>query len=356
MEEIINLIKSVNVEYLIKYAEIIVIILGFQIIGPIVARIIIGIVHKLMKSDKKSVESGFYKPLKYFFYVLGFYISIYTLGTTKGIEKLADKAMRIVVIVLFAKGIADSLNPDSPIFNIINKNSKKESNNNDALNLFLSKVLKTLVYIIMAFVVITEFGYDLSGLAAGLGIASAAVALAAQDIVKSLIGGFTIITDKPFDIGDYIEIGGGLYTGTVVDITFRSTRIKVINNSIITIPNSLLVSEYIINWNKLESRMIETYLRISLESTTEQINRCISKIITVLNTNDIVLEDTTEVHLDKIGEDCNSIFIRTYISVTDYSEYLKAKDKILCDILDVLERENIDLVYPTQTVYTKNRV
>ena len=355
MEEIINLIKSVNVEYLIKYAEIIVIILGFQIIGPIVSRIIISIVHKLMKSEKKATESGFYKPLKYFFYVLGFYISIYTLGTTKGIEKLADKALRIIVIVLLAKGIADSLNPDSPIFNIINKNSKKE-NNNDALNLFLSKVLKTLVYIIMAFVVITEFGYDLSGLAAGLGIASAAVALAAQDIVKSLIGGFTIITDRPFDIGDYIEIGGGVYTGTVVDITFRSTRLKVINNSIITIPNSLLVSEYIVNWNKLESRMIETNLRISLESTTEQINRCISKIITVLNTNDIVLEDTTEVHLDRIGEDCNNIFVRTYISITDYSEYLKAKDKILCDILDVLERENIELVYPTQTVYAKNRV
>lgn len=355
MEEIINLIKSVNVEYLIKYAEIIVIILGFQIIGPIVSRIIISIVHKLMKSEKKAIESGFYKPLKYLFYVLGFYISIYTLGTTKGIEKLADKALRIIVIVLLAKGIADSLNPDSPIFNIINKNSKKE-NNNDALNLFLSKVLKTLVYIIMAFVVITEFGYDLSGLAAGLGIASAAVALAAQDIVKSLIGGFTIITDRPFDIGDYIEIGGGVYTGTVVDITFRSTRLKVINNSIITIPNSLLVSEYIVNWNKLESRMIETNLRISLESTTEQINRCISKIITVLNTNDIVLEDTTEVHLDRIGEDCNNIFVRTYISITDYSEYLKAKDKILCDILDVLERENIELVYPTQTVYAKNRV
>ena len=308
-----------------------------------------------MKSEKKATESGFYKPLKYLFYVLGFYISIYTLGTTKGIEKLADKALRIIVIVLLAKGIADSLNPDSPIFNIINKNSKKE-NNNDALNLFLSKILKTLVYIIMAFVVITEFGYDLSGLAAGLGIASAAVALAAQDIVKSLIGGFTIITDRPFDIGDYIEIGGGVYTGTVVDITFRSTRLKVINNSIITIPNSLLVSEYIVNWNKLESRMIETNLRISLESTTEQINRCISKIITVLNTNDIVLEDTTEVHLDRIGEDCNNIFVRTYISITDYSEYLKAKDKILCDILDVLERENIELVYPTQTVYAKNRV
>ena len=355
MEEIMNLIQSVNVEYLIKYAKIIIIILGFQLIGPIASRLIIGIVHKIMKSDKKATESGFYKPIKYFFYVLGFYISIYTLGTTAGIEKLADKALRLIVIVLLAKGTADSLSPESPIFNIINKGSKKESNN-DALNLFLSKVLKTLVYIIMVFIVVSELGYDLSGLAAGLGFASAAVALAAQDIVKSLIGGFTIITDKPFDIGDYIEVGGGIYTGTVVDITFRSTRLKVVNNSIITIPNSLLVSEYIINWNKLESRMIETNLRISLEATTEQINRCISKITTVLNTNDIVLEDTTEVHLDRIGDDCNFIFVRTYITITDYSEYLKAKDKIFCDILDVLERENIDLVYPTQTIYSKNRI
>ena len=352
MVNIIELIKTINVDYLIKYAKIIAIILIFQLIGPVIARVIIGIIHKVIKSDKKSTESGFYGPLKTFFYVLGFYISIYILGTTKGIEKVANKVLKLIIIGLFSKGLADSLTPDSFIFSLRNKGD--ENKKPEAINGLICKIMRVVIYLIAIFVIITELGYDLSGLFAGLGIASAAVALAAQDVVKSLLGGFTILTDKPFEIGDYIEVG--VYSGTVADITFRSTRIRAINNSIITIPNSLITSEYIINWNKLESRIIDTKLRISLEATTEQINRCISKITTVLKANEEVKDDTIEVHLSEISADCNTISIRTYVKVTDFSAYLKSKDRIYCDILDVLERENIDLVYPTQTVYTKNRM
>ena len=352
MVNIIELIKTINVDYLIKYAKIIAIILIFQLIGPVIARVIIGIIHKVIKSDKKSTESGFHGPLKTFFYVLGFYISIYILGTTKGIEKVANKVLKLIIIGLFSKGLADSLTPDSFIFSLRNKGD--ENKKPEAINGLICKIMRVVIYLIAIFVIITELGYDLSGLFAGLGIASAAVALAAQDVVKSLLGGFTILTDKPFEIGDYIEVG--VYSGTVADITFRSTRIRAINNSIITIPNSLITSEYIINWNKLESRIIDTKLRISLEATTEQINRCISKITTVLKANEEVKDDTIEVHLSEISADCNTISIRTYVKVTDFSAYLKSKDRIYCDILDVLERENIDLVYPTQTVYTKNRM
>lgn len=355
MENLINIFKSVNVEYLIKYARLIVIILGFQLLGPLIAQVIIGIVHKIIKSDEKAKDSGFYGPAKYFLYILGFYICIYNLNVTAGILKLADKAFKIITIILITKGIADSIKPSSFIFRVINKDARKrrkENHANDALNLFLSKVFKTIVWIVAIFVVMSELNYDLSGLAAGLGIGSAVIALAAQDFVKSLMGGFVIITDKPFEIGDYIEVG--TFTGTVIDISFRSTRIRGINNSIVTIPNSLISSEYITNWNKLESRRVSTELRLGLDVTTEQINRCISKITTVLKTNEDVKEDTVQVHLADIRPDCNAILLVAYVKITDYNEFMKSKDRIFCDVLDVLARENIELVYPSQTVYTKN--
>ena len=354
MENLISLFKSINVEYLIKYARLIVIILGFQLIGPIIAQIIIGIFHKIIKSDEKAKESGFYVPTKYFFYVLGFYISIYNLNVTAGILKLADKAFKIITIILITKGLADSIKPSSFIFKFINKDARRRKKDiaNDALNLFLSKVFRTIIWIVAIFVVMSELNYDLSGLAAGLGIGSAVIALAAQDLVKSLMGGFVIITDKPFEIGDFIEVG--TFTGTVIDISFRSTRIRGINNSIVTIPNSLISSEYITNWNKLESRRISTELRLGLDVTTEQINRCISKITTVLKTNEDVKEDTVQVHLSDIRADCNAILVVAYVKITAYNEFMKSKDRIYCDILDVLARENIELVYPSQTVYTKN--
>ena len=72
--------------------------------------------------------------------------------------------------------------------------------------------------------------------------------------MKSLLSGVVIFTDRPFEIGDWVEIG--VYQGTVKDITFRSTRIQTITNAIVTIPNSLITAESVTNWNKLKTRRV----------------------------------------------------------------------------------------------------
>ena len=84
--------------------------------------------------------------------------------------------------------------------------------------------IKFLIYAIAVFIIIFEMGYDLSGLITGLGIGSVVLTLAAQDMIKSLLGGFFIFTDKPFKVGDFIKFS--TYEGTVEDITFRSTKIR----------------------------------------------------------------------------------------------------------------------------------
>ena len=93
--------------------------------------------------------------------------------------------------------------------------------------------------------------------------------IAAQDFVKSIIGGMQIVADKPFEIGDFIEVGE--FAGTVTEITYRSTRIKATNNSIIAVPNSVIVTEYVKNWSRLEHRRLDMELRIDLNTPKETI-------------------------------------------------------------------------------------
>lgn len=340
---------SLNVNSTITYATALAIILGARLISPIITHIIIYIFHKLFKVDNKIVNSGFYEPIKFIITVLGFGIAIYYLQLPKGVINLYNKVFRSLLVLAIAKALANCLNPDSTFFTKLESSTK--FNGNEALNSFLGKILKIIIYIVAAFVILKDFGYDLGGLATGLGIGSAVVALAFQDFVKSLIGGFTILTDKPFEIGDYIEVG--VFQGTVIDITFRSTRIRATNNAIISLPNSVIVSEYVKNWSRLENRRLEMRLRLNLNSNTETIQRCISKLKTVLKANNNVIEDTVMVHLDSIENDANIIWIVAYINTSDYSEFCQMKEEINCDILSVLERENIELVYPTQKVYTK---
>ena len=191
----------------------------------------------------------------------------------------------------------------------------------------------------------------MTGLFTALGIFSAAVALAAQEIVKSLIGGMEILTDKPFIIGDWIEVG--THQGTVIDITYRSTRIKSYNNAIITIPNSSITAESIINWNRLSSRRFETNLRLSLDTTSEKLKKIVKEMKLVLENNASVMKDTVEVHVSAISPSSVDIFIFLYVKETDYSKFLKIKEELLCTLLFLVEKENIELAYPTQTLYLK---
>ena len=162
----------------------------------------------------------------------------------------------------------------------------------------------------------------------------------------------SILSDRPFEIGDWIEVA--TYAGTVVDITFRSTRIKTINNTIITIPNSVITSEYVINWNNLKSRRLDLSLGLHLDTTGEKIRKIIKQIKVVLANNPNVIEDTIQVNFASITECSSNINMFMYINETNYLKFLNIKEEILCSLLVLIEKENIELAYPTQTVYLKN--
>ena len=221
--------------------------------------------------------------------------------------------------------------------------------------MFLCQIAKFIIWIIYLFIIFAEMGYakDLSGLVTALGVGSAAIALAAQDLVKSLISGVTILTDKPFVIGDWIEVDQ--YQGTVIDITFRSTRIKSYNNSVVTIPNSVITSAYVINWNRLTSRRFECILNLSLETPSEKIKKVVKEIKVVLENDPKVIKETIQVSLINITAYSNDIKIVLFLKEAEYVPFLKAKQDVLCSLLFLVEKENIDLAYPTQTLYVKRK-
>ncbi len=347
MSEILNML---DIDSVLKYSIALAIILAVRLFCPIVSRIIIFIFHKIFKVETKSSESGFYGPLKFLFTVIGFGIAIYYLKLPEGIINLYNKIFKIILIAVVAKSLTNCLTPNSTFFTKLESSTR--FNGNEQLNAFIAKILKTIIYIAAAFMIMADFGYNLGGLAAGLGIGSAALALAAQDFVKNIIGGIAIISDRTFEIGDYIQIG--TYCGTVIDITFRSTKIRDNQNTIISIPNLVIVTEYVQNWSKIKSRRFETRLRLGLETSTETINSCIGKIKTILKTNDNIDSETIIVTLEEIKEDSNVLWIVAYLKTGDYDEFVRIREKVNCSILDVLERENIDLVYPTQRVYMKS--
>ena len=302
-------------------------------------------------TGKEIRENSLYKPLKSVIIWIGLHIAVLTLGLPNNLTAICNKIFRIGIIIILAVGIANIFSPDSKIFKKI-ANHRRIKGNQTLVN-FISKVTKGIIYVIAVFLVMTELNFNLSGLIAGLGLGGVIVALAAQDIAKNLFGGMAIILDKPFSVGDWIQTTN--YSGTVEDITFRSTRLRMTDNTVVTIQNSTLSNEPVINYARLPMRRYSTTLNLALETNSDVVENIIGKLRFALSNTEGVIVSGLMVYFKNISEDGIEIGIFFNTNIVSYNEYLEFCEQINLLLLKVLESENVKLTYPTQKVYVADK-
>lgn len=356
MEQINNFIKWVQLIEITQIIDI-VIAIGIYLIFRILSRSLTYITIRMFKrksKNKKAIKDNpFYAPLRIFYVVLGIYLAILFLKIPLGINdiifSIVNKIFKISIIILFANGIANSLTVRS---NFINRVKEKISPDvEDTMFRFILKAIRILIYIIAGFLVATELGYNLNGLVAGLGIGSVVITLAAQDTAKNLFGGLVIFLDKPFIVGDWIEVEN--YEGTVEDITFRSTRVRTFENSVVNIPNAAIANDSIINWSRMEKRRNKVNLCLELDTTIEKVQIVQKRIKEMLMKHDDVIDDTIIVRFDNITDNGINLLVCSYTNSIDYASFLEEKEKINFRIMQILREENVELAYDTKTVCIK---
>ena len=350
VNSIMNYFKNITTEQILTMVIALAIIILFCLLSSLIAYGIIKI-FKWKSKGKEIKENSLYKPLKTVVIWVGLHIAILTLGLPSNVNAICNKIFRIGAIIIIAVGIANMFSPDSKIFKKI-ANHKRIKGNQTLIN-FISKVTKGIIYVIAIFLVMAELNFNLSGLIAGLGLGGVIVALAAQDIAKNLFGGMAIIVDKPFSVGDWIQTTN--YSGTVEDISFRSTRLRMTDNTVVTIQNSTLSNEPVINYAKLPMRRFSTTLNLALETNSNVVENIIGKVKFALSNTDGVLPNDLNVYLQKIADDGIEIGIFFNTNIVSYYDYLSFCYQVNLLLLKVLESENVKLAYPTQKVYVADK-
>lgn len=355
MEEIKNIISSINQEQINSIIIAIAVAVCFRIFASLLARILI----KMFKLSKKvkTVESTFYRPLKGFFILVGIYLSILILKNpfkiAEPIIEIINKVFRISLIIVVSNGLARGITGNSKMIkNILKKFNQEKADKGNTIE-FIIKILKIVIYVVAAFLVIQELGFDIGGLVAGLGLGGVILTLAAQDTAQNLLGGVVIFLDKPFKVGDYIEVN--TYKGTVEDITFRSTAIRTPDDSLLHIPNSQMSSVAITNWAEINRRRYITRILITLETPLEKIERIKQEITNMLLEQDEIYSDTIMVNFENILNSGSEMVIIAYTNIVNYSEYVSLKERLNYQIMRIVENNNIKLAHNAQTVYVKNQ-
>ncbi len=353
MEQIIAFCKKVTSIEVVDIGIAIGIIIIFRILSSTISYSIIKI-FKIKSSKSKDIkESAFFKPLKLFFIILGIYVAIVFLKKPLEINAqvmdIVTKIFKIISVIEFSQGLANSFVPQSTL-------AKKMQNRinddvEDAMFEFALKIIRAVIYIIAIFIILSILEINLTGLVAGLGLSGVIVTLAAQDTAKNLFGGLVIFLDKPFVVGDWIQMDK--YEGTIEDITFRTTRVRTFENALVNIPNAIIADSSVTNWSKMEKRRYKTNLCVELDTPLEKLQILKSRIEKMLQKSEGVFDDSIIVKFDKIEDNGINILIYTYTNSVSYTSYLSEVEDINMKIMKILREENIELAYDTKTIYIK---
>lgn len=219
-------------------------------------------------------------------------------------------------------------------------------------DLLVPLVRKSLKVFIAAFGVVfvaDTLDIEISSLLAGLGLGGLAVALAAQDAVKNLFGSLTVLLDRPFSVGDWVVIGD--IEGTVEEVGFRSIRIRTFYNSLITLPNSNLLSTSVDNYGARRYRRWSTKLAIAYDTPPERIDAFCEGIRELVRQRPDMRKDSFHVYLNSFGDSALEVLLYVFFETPDWAAELAARHRLAVDILRLADTLGVEFAFPTRTVW-----
>jgi MscS family membrane protein len=212
------------------------------------------------------------------------------------------------------------------------------------------RVLKFVISLIALIALLQNIGFNVSGLVAGLGVGGIAIALAAQKSIANLFGGFSLVADQPIRVGDFCRFGDGK-VGTVEEIGIRSTRIRTLDRTLVTIPNSEFAEIQLENFAARDQMRVHAMIGLRYETTPDQLRHVLAELRRLLVAHPLVTETPRRVRLVGFGAHSLDLEVFAYVAVNDWNEFLKIREDIYLRMMDVIRESGTGFAFPSQTLY-----
>jgi MscS family membrane protein len=222
-------------------------------------------------------------------------------------------------------------------------------NGTGSLLLLGERVLKAIIFIVAVFAILGSLGFNMTTALAGLGIGGIAVAFAAQKTLENLFGGVSLLGDEVIRVGDLCRFGDR--TGTVEDISLRSTRIRTPERSELSIPNGTLATMNVENLSRRDKILFNTKLGLRYETSADQLRYVLAQIRRLLYEHPKV--ETAGARIRFIGYDNSSLTLEVfcYVLTRDNNEFLAIQEDLLLRIMEIVEASGTAIAFPSRTVY-----
>jgi len=311
-----NLLGLPN-EFMI-YMISIAIFLFFLAFSGMLVKLIFWLLKKtgLHTDDEANLFNAFETPLRILLVFLGVYLALRYSQLPARYDAIMIRFLRSLLVLSLAWGLCRLAGSQR----FLSGEMIQKLNISSILIPFLSKVSRFIIIALAIVLIAHEWGYDVNGFIAGLGLGGLAFALAAKDALANVFGGIIIVMEKPFVINDWVQTPS--VEGIVEEISFRSTRFRTFEQALVTVPNSTLANEPITNCSRMDKRKLSFYISLSYNSSREQMEKVVSRIDQLLHDHDGIDPDDILVRFEKFSESSLDILVNCFTKTTAFSKYV----------------------------------
>ena len=197
--------------------------------------------------------------------------------------------------------------------------------------------------------VLSALGYPVASLLAGLGLGGLALALAAQKTVEHLLGSIAIGLDQPFRVGDLVKLDE--HTGTIESVGLRSTRVRTIDRTLVTIPNGKLADVRVENYTQRDRIRLLTTIALDLDTSAERVRAVLAALEAVLRTHPKLWKEEVYVQLKAVTADSLQVEVMAWFQTGDLEVFWRYRQEVLLGFLQALEGLGVKMSRPSQTLH-----
>lgn len=293
---------------------------------------------------------SFALPLEQAAQLLGLYLALVSLPwAIESIPALLNTAFTIIFTFLLCQGLYGA----SGLTDLLLRSCGEEIRTHKTLGSLLNKVYKVLVILLAVMTIAQETGLPVGSFVASAGVAGLVISLAAQDTAKNLFSGVVILLDRPFSVGDWIVIED--VEGEVIDINFRSTKVRALDNCVYILTNSKVSDATIKNAALRNKRLYRFTLSVSYRTSRQQLETLMTQLEQMLRQSPNTYEDSVIVKLSGFGTSSIDILVSAYLRTTETSAFLQMQNDLNLDLIDLMKQNDVEFAVPsTRVLLDKN--
>ncbi|UQA61964.1 mechanosensitive ion channel family protein [Polyangium aurulentum] len=212
-----------------------------------------------------------------------------------------------------------------------------------------SKTAKVVIVIFAVAVILGQLGVQVAGIIAGLGIGGIAVALAGQKTLENLFGFFTLGVDQPLHIGDFVKVDD--FVGTVERVGLRSTRIRTLDRTIITLPNGRLADMRIENYTVRDRIRLYTRLGLLYSTKPSALRQILQDMRAYLAERPGIFKDAISVFFVELGDSALVVEIMVWLDTREAGDFPPWKEETLLGLMEIVEKNGSGFAFPTRTIH-----